>query len=170
MVKRVLIVFVLGVILPVMAFGGIKKIGTPFIRNFPKREYRAGTQSWDVVQDKRGFIYFANNEGLMMYDGNQWQVYKMPNSSIVRALFVSKSGEIYVGAYNELGKMVSLPNGKMVFKSLKKFIPSDYQNFDDIWSIYQVVGRTFIRFAFSVTGKKCRAQEDTYQRGALQKI
>lgn len=136
MVKRLLFIIILGLFLPVMATAEIKKIGTPFIRNFPKREYKAGTQNWQIVQDKRGFIYFANNEGLMMYDGNQWQLFKMPNSSIVRALFVSKSGEIYVGAYNELGKMVSLPNGKLVYKSLKKFIPEAYQNFDDIWSVF----------------------------------
>lgn len=136
MVKRIPIIFILGVILSVTAFAEIKKIGTPFIRNFPKREYNAGTQNWNVAQDKRGFIYFANNEGLLMYDGNQWQLYKMPNSSIVRALFVSKNGEIYVGAYNELGKMVCLPNGKMEYKSLKKFVPLAYQNFDDIWSVF----------------------------------
>ncbi|MEI7421396.1 MAG: triple tyrosine motif-containing protein [Prolixibacteraceae bacterium] len=136
MVKRLLFIFMLGLIMPVMVSAEIKKIGTPFIRNFPKREYKAGTQNWQVVQDKRGFIYYANNEGLLVYDGNQWQLYKMPNSSIVRALFVNKNGEIYVGAYNELGKMVSLPNGKMVYKSLKKFIPADHQNFDDIWSVF----------------------------------
>jgi DNA-binding CsgD family transcriptional regulator len=60
----------------------------------------------------------------------------MPNSSIVRSLFVDKSGEIYVGAYNEFGKMVCLPNGKMIYKSLKKHIPQAYQNFDDIWSVF----------------------------------
>lgn len=136
MIKRLLFIFMFGLILSVTGFAEIKKIGTPFIRNFPKREYKAGTQNWQVVQDKRGFIYFANNEGLMVYDGNQWQLYKMPNSSIVRALFVNKNGEIYVGAYNELGKMVSLPNGKMFYKSLKKFIPADNQNFDDIWSVF----------------------------------
>ena len=136
MVRRIVFLFFLGLILPVISFAEIKKIGTPFIRNFPKREYKAGTQNWSISQDKRGFIYFANNEGLLMYDGNQWQTYKMPNSSIVRAIFVDKTGDIYVGAYNELGKMVSLPNGKMVFKSLKKYIPEAYQNFDDIWSVF----------------------------------
>ena len=89
MIKRLLFIFMFGLILSVTGFAEIKKIGTPFIRNFPKREYKAGTQNWQVVQDKRGFIYFANNEGLMVYDGNQWQLYKMPNSSIVRALFVN---------------------------------------------------------------------------------
>ncbi|HWR99052.1 MAG TPA: two-component regulator propeller domain-containing protein, partial [Prolixibacteraceae bacterium] len=136
MVRRIQFLLLLAVFIPQIAFAEIKKIGTPFIRNFPKREYRAGTQNWDIAQDKRGFIYMANNEGLLVYDGNQWQIHKMPNSSIVRALFVDKSGVIYVGAYNELGKMVTQPNGEMVFKSLKKYIPEKYQNFDDIWSVF----------------------------------
>ena len=136
MVRRIQILLLLAILLPLLGSAEIKKIGTPFIRNFPKREYRAGTQNWNMAQDKRGFIYSANNEGLLVYDGNQWQLYKMPNSSIVRALFVDKSGEIYVGAYNDLGKMMTLPSGKMVFKSLKKYIPKEYQNFDDIWSVF----------------------------------
>ena len=132
--SRLFLFFIL--LLPVVGFPEIKKIGTPFIRNFPKREYKAGTQNWAVAQDKRGYVYFANNEGLLQYDGNQWQLHKMPNSSIVRALFVDKSGDIYVGAYNELGKMEYLSNGKMVYKSLKQYIPKGYQNFDDIWSLF----------------------------------
>ncbi|MEI9956206.1 MAG: hypothetical protein WDM90_07875 [Ferruginibacter sp.] len=38
-------------------------IGTPDIINYPKQLYNAGTQSWDVKQDKNGIIYFANNDG-----------------------------------------------------------------------------------------------------------
>jgi hypothetical protein len=136
MVRRFHILLIFGLLFHLSSFAEIKKIGTPFIRNFLKREYKAGTQNWSIVQDKRGFIYTANNEGLLVYDGNQWELFQMPNSSIVRALFVDKSGEIYVGAYNEIGKMVTLPNGKMVYKSLKKFIPVEYQNFDDIWSVF----------------------------------
>lgn len=136
MIRQLLAFFTFLVLFPNLTSGEIKKIGTPFIRNFPKREYKAGTQNWSIAQDKRGFIYTANNEGLLMYDGNQWQLFKMPNSSIIRALYVDKSGEIYVGAYNELGKMITLPNGKMVFKSLKRYIPEEYQNFDDIWSVF----------------------------------
>ncbi len=136
MVRILQILLLLAMLAPQSVFAEIKKIGTPFIRNFPKREYKAGTQNWDITQDKLGFIYMANNEGLLVYDGNQWQLYKMPNSSIVRALFVDKSGVIYVGAYNELGKMVTQPNGKLVYQSLKKYIPAEYQNFDDIWSVF----------------------------------
>ena len=122
-------------------FSQIKNIGIPFIRNFPKREYKAGTQNWSVAQDQRGFMYFANNEGLVVFNGIEWHVYKMPNSSITRSVYIGENRSIYVGAYNELGRMVFGTNGKLEFKSLKKYIPAEYQNFDDIWNITSFEGK-----------------------------
>ncbi len=119
----------------------IKNIGIPFIRNFPKREYKAGTQTWAIAQDQRGFMYFANNEGLMAFNGVEWHLYKMPNLSITRSVYIGENKNIYVGAYNELGKMVFRSNGKLEFKSLKRYIPIEYQNFDDIWNITSFEGK-----------------------------
>src|SRR5665647_623515 len=64
MVRRSHILLVFWLLLHLSSYAEIKKIGTPYIRNFLKREYKAGTQNWNIVQDKRGFIYTANNEGL----------------------------------------------------------------------------------------------------------
>jgi ligand-binding sensor domain-containing protein/DNA-binding CsgD family transcriptional regulator len=117
------------------ALSEIKDIGTPFIRNFSKHEYRAGTQNWAIAQDQKGFMYFANNEGLLVYDGDQWELYRMPNLSMVRSIYVDEKGEIYIGAYNEIGKMVPDACGKLIYHSLKNKIPLEYQNFDDVWNI-----------------------------------
>lgn len=129
----------------------IISIGVPHIQNFQRKEYRGGTQNWDIAQDKHGFMYFANNEGLLVFDGVNWKLHRMPNHSIVRSVYIEKTGQIYVGAYNELGKMELTPNGKMVFKSLKKYIPKDCLNFDDIWHISsfqnQIVFQSY-NFAF----------------------
>ena len=84
----------------------VQEIGTPFIRNFSKHDYKAGTQNWAIAQDGRGFMYFGNNEGLLVFDGVQWELYKMPNSSMVRSIYISEEEEIFVGAYNEFGLMV----------------------------------------------------------------
>jgi ligand-binding sensor domain-containing protein/DNA-binding CsgD family transcriptional regulator len=119
----------------------IKDFGTPFIRNFTRHDYKAGTQNWDIAQDLKGFMYFANNEGLLVYDGVQWDLYKMPNLSMVRSIFIDPRGEIYIGAYNELGKMVPGAGGKLTYLSLKDKIPSEYQNFDDVWSISAYKGK-----------------------------
>lgn len=113
----------------------IINIGVPYIHNYQKKEYKAGTQNWAISQDEKGFMYFGNNEGLLVFDGVSWQLHRMPNSSIVRSLYIAKTGKIYIGAYNDLGIMVTDLNGEMKFRSLKKYIPENYYNFDDIWNI-----------------------------------
>ena len=131
MTKRFLVVILLLLIFLNSGYSQIKSIGVPFIRNYPKREYKAGTQNWGIAQDQKGFMYFANNEGLLVFDGVAWQLYKMPNSSLTRSVYVSESGGIFIGAYNEFGKMEYGINGKLEFKSLKNCIPADNQNFDE---------------------------------------
>ncbi len=141
MVKKNLFILLLFQLFFNLGYSQIKNIGIPFIRNFPKREYKAGTQNWGIAQDQKGFMYFANNEGLLVFDGVGWQLYKMPNSSITRSVYITETGIIYVGAYNELGRMEYSKNGKLEFKSLKKNIPTDFQNFDDIWNITSFEGK-----------------------------
>ena len=105
MTRRLPVVILLILIFLNSGYSQIKNIGVPFIRNYPKREYKAGTQTWGIAQDQKGFMYFANNEGLLVFDGVAWQLYKMPNTSITRSVHITDNGTIYVGAYNELGKM-----------------------------------------------------------------
>ena len=77
----------------------------------------------------------------MTFDGVAWHLYKMQNSSIIRSVFISENKNIYVGAYNDMGKMDFESNGKLEFHSLKKYIPAEYQNFDDIWNITSFEGK-----------------------------
>ena len=136
MFRNLIYYFALFFLIPIQVISiEIKNIGVPNIRNFTNKEYRAGTQNWSIAQDKKGFVYFGNNDGLLMFDGVNWQLHKMPNLSIVRSVMIGNDGQIYIGAYNEIGKMVASKSGKMEFRSLKKRIPEGYQNFDDIWNI-----------------------------------
>ncbi len=135
MQKRLLSIFVFVLFLSISVVAEMINIGVPYIHNFPRREYRGGTQNWSIAQDQHGFMYFGNNEGLLFFDGVSWKIYRMPNLSIVRSVYIDKSGQICVGAYNELGKMVIGKTGKMEFRSLKKYLPKKYLNFDDIWNI-----------------------------------
>jgi ligand-binding sensor domain-containing protein/DNA-binding CsgD family transcriptional regulator len=124
-----------------MASAEIKDVGTPFIRNFSKHDYMAGTHNWAIAQDIKGFMYFANDEGLLVYDGVQWQLYPMPNLSMVRSIYIDYRGNIYIGAYNDIGKMVYSENGKMTFSSLRDLIPEQYRNFDDVWNVFSFRNR-----------------------------
>lgn len=59
------------------------------ITNFNKNEYGGSVQNWSVTIDKRGILYFGNNEGLLEYDGSNWTIYNMPTKTIVRSVFIS---------------------------------------------------------------------------------
>ncbi|MGD2035997.1 MAG: hypothetical protein PVF73_13120, partial [Bacteroidales bacterium] len=66
--------------------GQIKDIGLPFINNYPRELYNAGTQNWGISQDDIGRMYIANNTGILQFDGNNWNLYYLPNRSVVRSV------------------------------------------------------------------------------------
>jgi len=125
--------------------GQARETGTPFIRNFTKGDYSASTQNWAVAQDGRGFMYFANNDGLLVYDGVQWHLYPMPNHSMVRSIYISEDDEIFLGAYNDFGKMEPEASGRLAFHSFRELIPEEYRNFDDVWNIFPYNGKVMFQ-------------------------
>ena len=135
--NRHFLLYVYLLLLPVNSFSQIKNIGLPFIANYSKNIYNQGTQNWCMVQDDRGFMYFANNNGILEFDGNSWQIYHVDNNSLVRSVCYADDKKIYAGAYNEFGYLEKLPNGKSVYRSLINLVPKECRNFDEVWEIYQ---------------------------------
>ncbi|PLX12672.1 MAG: hypothetical protein C0597_12780 [Marinilabiliales bacterium] len=115
----------------------IKSVGIPNITNFSRQNYHASTQNWSAIQDKRGIMYFGNNDGLLEFDGVNWRLIQMPNSSVVRSIAADKLGNIYVGAFGEFGLLKATPNGKLNYTSLVDLIPGDINDFGDIWKIHE---------------------------------
>ena len=118
-----------------LAIGAQNTIGLPEIINYSKNQYNAGAQPGDLRQDKLAVIYFANNEGLLTFDGKSWQLYPLPNKTIVRSVLIGEDGKIYVGGQDELGYFSPNSFGKLVFTSLIKVIPAADRNFGDVWDI-----------------------------------
>ena len=57
--------------------GQSTNIGTPFITNYLNETYQAGTQNWDIQQHPNGFMFFANNNGLLQFDGVNWTIFPL---------------------------------------------------------------------------------------------
>ena len=72
-------------------------IGIPNIVNYSKQLYTAGSQNWNIAQDSNGIMYFANNDGLLSFDGTFWRKYELPNRTIVRSVAIDNENRIYVG-------------------------------------------------------------------------
>ena len=114
---------------------GQNTIGLPLIQNFTTNDFHAGSQTWDIKQDKSGRMCFANNEGLITYDGSYWKLYPQPNKTILRSIAID-GNRIYAGGQDEIGYYYYPDNdGILQYRSLKKLIPTPYDKFTDIWEI-----------------------------------
>ena len=120
-------------------------IGLPDITNYTKKKYAAGTQNWDIKKDNNGILYFANNEGLLTFDGSYWKTHPLPNKSIVRSLEITGDKRIYVGGQEEIGYFYPDKNGSLVYTSLKHLIPKDQASFADVWDVIAYENQVFFR-------------------------
>jgi DNA-binding CsgD family transcriptional regulator len=134
MTKCIIRILVLSIFfLPHIINAQIKKIGVPFITNYNPKTYKAASENWDVLQDSKGMMFFANHFGIMQFDGVRWSIVTQPeNKSMVRSLAIDKKDKIYVGAQCDFGYAIQLPNGQYKYTSLVKLVPVSGRNFGDV--------------------------------------
>lgn len=113
---------------------------SPIVRNYSVSDYNAGIQNWAIAQDERGVMYFGNNSGLLEFDGSAWRLYELPTKGIVRAIYISEDGRIYVGSYEEFGYFVRTPYDTLEYHSLKNKVKDFAFHNDEIWDIACVQG------------------------------
>lgn len=120
-------------------------IGLPDIINYAKPSYKAGLQNWDIKQDRNGIVYFANNEGLLSFDGRYWNNYPLPNKTIVRSVEIGPDNHIYAGGQDEIGYFAPAVNGRLQYMSLIDQIPVKDRSFGDVWDIVAFKGNIYFR-------------------------
>lgn len=115
----------------------------PPITNFSSTVYKAGTQNWEITFDDNNFGYFANNEGLLEFNGSEWTLYPSPNESIMRTV-LAVGNKIYSGCYMEFGVWNRAENGKLIYTSLSNKIKKLLQEDEQFWNI--IADENFILF------------------------
>lgn len=85
--------------------------GLPFIENFPSKAYEAHNRNFDVVCDDAGIAYFANFEGIIYFNGEQWGKILTPGISRITRLYIDRQSQLWAGGYNYIGKLSAAPMG-----------------------------------------------------------
>ena len=105
----------------------------PVVNHAPER-YRAGRQNWGLSQDEHRFVYVANNDGLLEYDGARWRFYPSPNASILRGV-AAIDGRVYTGGYRDFGYWERTPNGGLRYHRLSTKVADRLLPDEHIWRI-----------------------------------
>lgn len=119
-------------------------VAHPFVQNFSPQDYNGYTQNWMTTQDDRGFIYVANNFGILEYDGAKWRLIKTNFGKLVRVLYKDSKGRILVGARQVFGYLAN-PRKKhqLKFISLRKLLPKEYRDISIVASIVETSHGTY---------------------------
>lgn len=119
----------------------INKYGLPFVTNYTQEIIGGGGQTWAGVQDQRGILYFANQSGVLVYDGHYWERISL-NNQAAKSVAVDQNGIVHVGMQNDFGRLLPNSNGELVFMSLRCNLP-DSLFFGDVSQIYCIKDETF---------------------------
>jgi ligand-binding sensor domain-containing protein/DNA-binding CsgD family transcriptional regulator len=115
------------------------------VTHYSRSQYVAGSQNWSIDMDKQGFVYSANNSGLMKYDGIQWQVFPLPASKITRSVLVGTDDRIYTGAIEEFGYWTKNKLKGLTYTSLVPLLKNFNLHNHEIWKIVQANDKVYFQ-------------------------
>lgn len=120
------------------------------IRNFTKKEYRAESQNWSITRDQHGYIYVANNIGLLEFDGVEWKFYPAPNGTVIRSVAVDQHNRIFTSGYREIGFWEKDQTGELSYKSLNQIAEPLFSQNEEFWNTVIIGNRVYFHSFSSV--------------------
>jgi DNA-binding CsgD family transcriptional regulator len=120
------------------------------IRNFTKKEYRAESQNWSITRDHHGYIYVANNIGLLEFDGVEWKFYPAPNGTVIRSVAVDHHNRIFTSGYREIGFWERDRTGELEYKSLNHIAEPLFSQNEEFWNTLIIGNRVYFHSFSSI--------------------
>jgi signal transduction histidine kinase/CheY-like chemotaxis protein/ligand-binding sensor domain-containing protein len=112
--------------------------GRPFIRTYQPLELGGGSQTWTMLQDRRGVMYFATNAAILEFDGATWRRITAPElaTGSVRALVEDETGRIWVSSTGTVGYLAPDATGTLKYVSIIKQFPSGFETDGEFWRAF----------------------------------
>ncbi len=123
-------------------------LGVPQINNYSKDDYEAGSQNWATIWNN-GRQYFANNGGLLEYDGHNWDVHPTTNNTILRCLISKGPDTIYIGAQEEIGYFSPNEQGMLAYTSIIPSLQLENENLEEIWDMELIGADLYIKIKYN---------------------
>lgn len=95
---------------------------TFLIQNYSINDYKASCQNWEISVSHYGVLYIANNSGLLTFDGNNWELYPLPDKSPIERV-VFHNDTIYTKGEKSLGYWTRSEHNEMFYHPIDR-LPS----------------------------------------------
>ena len=115
------------------------------LRQYTKTDFNADPQFWAACEGNDGTMFFGNNDGVVIFDGEHWQKVILPNNSSVRSLSKDANGVIYAGGYNDAGTVKKYRNGNYYYTSITANLQLEGRNIENVWNITALGNKMLFR-------------------------
>ena len=106
---------------------------------------KSDAQVWSISKGEYDDVYFATNEGIVLYDGVRWEKYVTPSECIMRSVFYDEENKVtYSGGVNEFGYWKYDEYGNLQYTVLYENSPSAPTQ--EFWKIAKVPGNRLVYF------------------------
>lgn len=126
--------------------GAMELRGMPLLQRWSSEQTRAPPRHVAASHDRQGRLYVANQEGLLRFDGDRWELLRLPGRVYASALALGEDGRIYVGGFDVFGRVGESTDGSMQFEDLGALLgESGGTAFGSLWQIMVDSGQLRVR-------------------------
>lgn len=122
----------------------------PVVTNYQARDYNGKLQNWDASQLENGLMCFANNSGLLTFDGYTWNLLKIPGEYICRSV-MADGDRIYIGSFEEFGYYSRSREGIYKYVSLSAGVDHNRLRNCEFWNIVKIGDTIYFQSFENVT-------------------
>ncbi|MDR0962200.1 MAG: transcriptional regulator [Mediterranea sp.] len=118
-----------------------------FIINYSKlQSARSGAQTWDIASYNTDWMYFANQNGLLQYNGNTWTLFPLHNGMNVRSVWPSHTyRRIYAGGISEFGYFEPDAHGVLRYICMSDSLSDARRYIGNVWGIHEMDNVLFLQ-------------------------
>ncbi|MBK6267405.1 GHKL domain-containing protein [Marivirga sp. S37H4] len=119
------------------------------MQHYSAKDYNAGISNWDMVQANDDLLYFSNLNGILQFDGKEWQFIKIKGGKFSRSIHKDHNGRIFIGSTDEIGYLDIDSIGNTSYQSLSENLK--LKRFGQVLQILSIRGDVyFITFKYLI--------------------
>ena len=123
-------------LLLLICVNGFSQKGNYFIHNYLPAQYNAADQNRCILQDMYGRIFAANNNGVLINNGADWEILELP--FLCLSLGKNENEDVFVAGDGDFGKLIQNKNGAFKYESLKSLLPKSETELGKVWSVIPI--------------------------------
>jgi DNA-binding CsgD family transcriptional regulator len=109
----------------------------PPINTFSSEDYSGHNQNWAISQGDNKHLYFANNAGLLEYNGSKWELHQTPNTPNMRSVNCV-GNKIFTGGFMDFGYWTENDFGNLIYNSIPEKLNLEIKENEEFWSIASI--------------------------------